>query len=283
MEEKFRIAGIDIVFVMPPEYTRRDLGWLAPFVTDRVEDPHRFEVKLVDQVDAPQGNPVSAEPGLKIYQHGQWEHRYRSSTANCASTAYMRTALRGKEHQVQLRKDHSVWLGEKMMLEAMSLDHLAAQQDGIVLHASFVEYRGRGYVFTAPSGTGKSTQADLWVKLRGAELINGDRVCIRIMEEHPVAWGIPYAGSSNVSKNRKVPLAAVICLEQAPRTNITRLRGFQAFRRIWEGCSRNPSNGSDVTRASGVVEKILEQVPVFLLACTPDESAVTALEKMLRE
>ncbi len=283
MEEKFKIAGIDIVFHMPDGYIRKDLGYLAPFETTQAENPHHFWVTLVNRVDAPQGRLGKSEPGLEIYQDGQWEYRYRGSTVNCASSAYVRTAHKGREHFVQLRNEYSGWLGDKMMMEAMSLDHLAAQENGIILHASFIEYQGRAYLFTAPSGTGKSTQANLWVNLRGAELINGDRVCIRAMDGGLFACGIPFAGSSNVSKNRILPLAAVIYLKQAPQTMISRLRGFQAFRRIWEGCALNPSNESDMAKASGVVQKIVEQVPVCMLACTPDESAVRALEEMLRE
>lgn len=283
MEEKFSIAGTDIVFDLPLEYVQKDMLWLKPFVAEEVQNPHQFRVTLVDEVDAPEGIVRKAEPRLRIYENGQWEYRYKSSIAGTEAKPYMRTAHRGKEHLVQLRRDYIGWLGEKMMMEAMALDHLLAQENGILLHASFIAYQDCAIVFTAPSGTGKSTQADLWVKHRGAELINGDRVCIRVTEEGVFAYGVPFAGSSKITKNKTLPLTAVICLEQAPETTIRRLKGFQAFRRIWEGCTLNPSNASDVTKVSGVVQRILEEVPVLLLACTPDETAITALEAILRD
>ena len=284
MEEKFKIAGIDILFDMPQEYVRGELGYLTPFVSESVQkEPHRYSVSLVNLVDSPRGMLGKAEPGLQIYQDGQWEYRYRGAATNNAFTAYMRTAHSGKEHLVQLHRDYASWLGDKMMMEAMALDHLLAQEGGILLHASFVAYQDRAIIFTAPSGTGKSTQADLWVKYRNAELINGDRVCIRVTEEGVFAYGVPFAGSSQIAKNKTLPVTSVICLEQAQETSVRRVNGFQAFRRIWEGCALNPSNESDMMKASGVVQRILEEVPVLLLAFTPDETAITALEEMLSD
>lgn len=284
MEEKFTIAGIDILFDMPPEYIRGELGYLTPFVSESVQkEPHRYSVSLVNQVDSPRGTLGKTEPGLQIYQDGQWEYRYRGAIKNNSFAAYMRTAHSGKEHSVQLHRDYANWLGDKMMMEAMSLDHLLAQENGILLHASFVAYQDCAIIFTAPSGTGKSTQADLWVKYRNAEIINGDRVCIRVTEEGIFAYGVPFAGSSQIAKNKKLPVTLVVCLEQAKETTIRSLKGFQAFRRIWEGCAVNSSNESDMLRASWVVQRILEELPVLLLACTPDETAITVLEEMLRD
>ncbi len=67
-------------------------------------------------------------------------------------------------------------------------------------------------LFTAPSGTGKSTQAELWRKHRGASIINGD--CTLIAEDDGVftAFGFPFSGTSGIFENRKAPIAAVVYL-----------------------------------------------------------------------
>ena len=152
---------------------------------------------------------------------------------------------------------------------------------GCILHASYIAWKDKAILFTAPSGTGKSTQAALWQTLQGAEVINGDRAVIRMDAGVPVACGLPYAGSSGICKNRTLPLAAIVYLSQAPETELHTLTGYRAFRRIWEGFSLNVWNRQDLLTGTEIVDEIIRKVPVFHLACTPDESAVTILEQEL--
>lgn len=63
--------------------------------------------------------------------------------------------------------------------DLLGLERLLLSRQGLLLHASFIRWQDRGILFSAPSGTGKSTQADLWVRHRGAEVINGDRAALR--------------------------------------------------------------------------------------------------------
>ena len=140
---------------------------------------------------------------------------------------------------------------------------------------------GKAILFTAPSETGKSTQADLWHRLRGAAIHNGDRSAVRWQDGRAYACGVPFAGSSQICENVTLPLAAIVYLRQAPETTIRRLRGAESFRCLWEGCSVNTWDRADVDRISETVLQVLTAVPVFELACTPDESAILALEGVL--
>lgn len=76
----------------------------------------------------------------------------------------------------------------------------------ILLHGSFVEYNGNGIVFTGYSGIGKTTQAQLWKKHLGADIINGDKVFIRDFDDGVYAYGLPWKGSSPYCLNKKAPL-----------------------------------------------------------------------------
>ena len=151
----------------------------------------------------------------------------------------------------------------------------------MILHASFIEHNGKAVLFTAPSGTGKSTQADLWVKHRGTEIINGDRAVIRLIDGKAYACGIPFAGSSSYCKNATLPLAAIVYLGQAPETSIERMTPVAAFRKIWEECTVNIWDADDVELATNIVLDIIIQTPLYYLPCTPDESAILALENEL--
>ena len=114
-------------------------------------------------------------------------------------------------------------------------------------------------------------------------MINGDRIMLRSGQYGWEAVGIPFCGSSGIRENRILPLAAVVALSQAPVTAVAPLTGVRAFRKIWEGCTLQTWNRQDVDRCAGYVEALLGSVPVFHLACTPDISAVEALEAVLNQ
>ena len=281
MERYYRIAGVDLSVNMP-EFPKEE-GILSQFRVDCVQEPHCFDFRMKEALKPPCGICVADPPGLRVYVDGTWEYRYTGAVRNSWENAHIFGAHRGKEHQIDLiSRFYPRQVDIKAVLNALTLEHLVAHKGGFLLHASYIAWKGKAILFTAPSGTGKSTQADLWKKHRGAEVINGDKAVVRITENGVEACGIPYSGSSGICKNVTLPLAAVVYLSQAPQTSIQQVNGFKAYRRIWEGCSVNTWNQNDVAAVSKTVQCVLQAVPVYHLACTPDESAVTALEQMLK-
>ena len=111
----------------------------------------------------------------------------------------------------------------------------------------------------------------------------GNRGAVMVENGQVLVGGIPFSGSSGISENVSLPLAAIVYLSQAPQTRITRLSGVRAFRSIWEGCSISVWDRQDVDLCTHSVSAAVCAVPVFHLACTPDESAVIALESALEQ
>ena len=64
----------------------------------------------------------------------------------------------------------------------------------LLMHASAVSWNGQGLVFTAPSGTGKTTQAELWARYKGAKILNGDKVFLKQETDAIHAWDRPGKG-----------------------------------------------------------------------------------------
>lgn len=282
MERYYRFAGLDFLVRMPDDRAYAHERHLAPFRSGLVEDPHCFEFEVVEKLAPPEGEMITLQPGFRVYSQDGWEVRYIGSVQQSWDAAYLRATHRGKEHCVQLKaSQYPDTIGVKTVLNAMAAEHLIARSGGFVFHSSYIEWQGRGILFTAPSGTGKSTQAELWRSHRDARIINGDRSAVRLDGAAVIAEGIPFAGSSQYCENRTLPLAAIVYLEQAPVTTIRRLSGREAFFRIWEGCSINTWDPEDMRRVSETVQHVARDVPVYHLACTPDESAVLALEKEL--
>lgn len=284
MERQYRFAGVEIAVSMPEELFYEKERNLKPFAVERTENPHRFEFSMAQRLDPPAGELLMAQPGFRIYGAGEERIRYIGTVSESWENAYIRAFHRGTEHRVQVKAGAVAdRIGAKTVLNAIEVERLVTRAGGFILHCAYIAHQGRAILFTAPSGTGKSTQAELWKGLRGAEIINGDRAAVRITEGRILAEGIPFAGSSEYCENRSLPIAAIVCLGQAPTTAIRKLRGYEAFVRIWEGVSVSTWDREDVSLASKAVGRLAEAVPVYHLACTPDESAVIALENALRK
>lgn len=280
MERHYRFAGIEITVDIPDEAGCNDERMLAAFRTEKVTDPHRFEFELVDELLPTEGCILTKQPGYCVYGDGYTQIRYIGAEGN----PHIRAVHNGKLHRVQVKKSsHLQSITAKTVLNAIALERLAVQNNGFVFHCSYIEHKGEAILFTAPSGTGKSTQAELWVKHRGARMINGDRAVVRLENGTPLACGIPFAGSSVYCENRTLPIKAVVYLSQAPQTTIQQIRGYAAFSKIWEGVSVNTWNRQDVEAVSHSVKSLAECAPVFYLPCTPDESAVIALEREMEK
>ena len=281
--KNYSFAGVDVSIRMAEEIMYKEDRYLAPFAVDTFRDPHIFTFQLCDSLTAPQTDCVVSKPGFRIYREDGQDIRYIGSVERSWENAYIRASHCGKLHDIQLKKSQFTdRVGTHTVLSAMAAEHLITQADGVVFHCSYIEYNGKAVLFTAPSETGKSTQADLWKKHRNADIINGDRAVIRLVDGALYAAGLPFAGSSTHCQNRTLPLAAIVYLAQAPVTTIRRMSGYQAFSKIWEGVSANTWDKDDMEKISAIAEKVAENIPVYYLPCTPDESAVIALEKAMK-
>lgn len=166
---------------------------------------------------------------------------------------------------------------------ALKLERLLIGAGRAVLHASFIEWQGTGIAFTAPSGVGKSTQAALWERWAGAETVNGDRMAFGVAEGRFCGFGIPVAGSSQIFRNRRLPLRAVVLLEQGPENRAERETPARALPFLLSQTTVNRWDGAFMTRALELLDGLLRQVPVFRLRCRPDEGAVACLLSALEE
>lgn len=165
----------------------------------------------------------------------------------------------------------------------IGLEGILIHENRLSYHASCVDTPLGGILFAGPSGTGKSTQADLWRRHRGGRLINGDRPILSLDDKGVLAWGSPYAGSSRCYRNENCRVAAIVLLKQAPECCIRRLGLSEAVRRIFVGLNVHNWDRFFVTRACDLVVEVASKVPVYEFACTPDESAVDFLENALKE
>ena len=285
-EERFyAFAGLEFaVEVSSDDRFFRNEGCLREFRVESVSDPHRFRFRRQRELPPLSGEKVADVPGFLIYQQGNAVLRYGGVSDGNWENACTLEEHRGKDHTVVLKaSQYEQGFGVKTVLKSMMVEHLIARNDGFVFHCSYVAHENWAILFTGPSETGKSTQAELWKSYRGVQIINGDRAAVRPGNGILIAEGIPFAGRSAYCKNRSLPIAAIVYLGQAPKTSIRRVSGIEAFLKIWEGISVCTWDREDMELVSRTAQMAAEQLPVYHMPCTPDESAVTALERELKK
>lgn len=171
----------------------------------------------------------------------------------------------------------------RQMMEAISLEYVFTLNSIHMLHASYIYYHGKSILFSAPSGTGKSTQAELWKRYEGAKIINGDRVAIRKNEKNWFTYGIPFCGSSGISENVTKPLGAIIVLKQWDENIIERIDKKKAFVHLYSEMIVHVWNREYQQRCIDWLLLLLDEIPVYMLKCRPNQEAVQVLKKQLEE
>lgn len=175
--------------------------------------------------------------------------------------------------------DYPQGLWDSMIFDALNLPALLLKNDTLMLHSSCIEYNGEAILFTAPKQTGKSTQAELWRKYKGATVVNGDRMAIRLENGRLTAYGTPYRGSSRISLNTSLPVRAIVLLSQAKENKINKLNGASAFVAVLQGITADMEMPETAEKVSSLVSEIVQNTDLYSLACVPDETAVEKLNK----
>lgn len=165
--------------------------------------------------------------------------------------------------------------------DLMGLETLLLKYEGLLLHASFIRWQNRGILFSAPSGTGKSTQADLWKKYENAETLNGDRAGIRYVDGEWTAFGLPLAGSSRIYRNESASVNAIVVLRQSPENHIRRLKPTEAFGCLYPEITVHRWCRAWVEKTSSLLLDLVTQVPIWLLECRPDVGAVQLVKESI--
>ena len=155
----------------------------------------------------------------------------------------------------------------------------ASLRDALLMHASAVCVNDKAIVFTAASGVGKTTQAELWQKYRNAIIINGDKVFLTKESEKIVAWGSPWNGSSQYAENMGAEAAAIVVLEQAEENKIRKLHGMEMLQKLLPHVFFPNWDAKCEGAVLGILDELLARTDVYLLSCRPDEDAVALVEK----
>lgn len=154
--------------------------------------------------------------------------------------------------------------------------------DTFVFHGSVIAVDGAGYLFTAKSGTGKSTHTRLWREYFGdkAVMINDDKPLLKIADIGVIAYGTPYNGKHRLGCNKSVPLKAICVLERSEENHIERVTKSQVYTMLLQQVYR-PQDPVQMAKTLKLVDKLAERVELYRLGCNMElEAAKVAYNGM---
>lgn len=145
---------------------------------------------------------------------------------------------------------------------------------GFQFHSSAVVLDGRAYLFSADSGTGKSTHTQLWLQEFGdrAYILNDDKPALRYVDGAWYAYGTPWSGKHDISVNTRVPVAGIAMLHRGENNTIIPFSGPEAIAQILKQCNR-PRAMEYRIKLLELLDLLLREVPVWKLCCNMQPQA----------
>lgn len=247
-----------------------------PFRAEGGPAAHTIHVTLGGDLPQP---PEGAARQSTLYR---WQEDGRFCILQDHGGRYAAFAARaGGVTELRLSEGYRETLSARTILESAGLFDLLADFGMLILHSAYIVTReGEGILFSGPSGTGKSTQAELWRQYAGAQIVNGDRSLVRPADG--TVHGILFSGTSGISRNISAPLRAIVLPVQAAEDRVYPLRPQERFVRLLNQCAYYPWAADSAARMTELAAQLVSAVPVYGMDCRKDESAVRALQDYLR-
>lgn len=228
--------------------------------------------------------------------------RYRIAGLLVAMEARGRTAVQAAPYEAEAsenKPDIAVrWTTEAFQKEHPHLseddcDYIASgivfyreliRFDGFMLHASAIVWDGKAYLFTAPSGGGKSTHAALWQQVFGEErviILNDDKPALRFEDGCWYAYGTPWSGREDKSIPMRAPVAAIGVIEKSMENQIEEMNGAEAMIHFLQE-TVHPFEKKDMERLMDLLDELIRSVSVWRIRCDVTEAAVAMVSDAIR-
>lgn len=282
MKRNYRIGPFSFTLEVPSSVPVPDHFQLFE-TEDVVPGAYEFKIKMVSELPEPSGRLIASRDNLAVFSENGYERRYlglgnRSGAYACAMEADHKTEI------LVLKQDLNDLKYDTVFVSLFSLEKHVLRENALILHCAYVCWKDRALLFSAPSETGKTTQANLWEKYIHTRTVNGDRSLLsRDSDGNWQAGGWPVCGSSEVCHNETMPVKAIVMLSQAKENHVVQLNPMQAFTEIFPQITLNRWNAQATTHGMDLIEDLIAHVPVYHLSCTISQEAVECLQHALKE
>ena len=150
--------------------------------------------------------------------------------------------------------------------------------DVLPIHGSALCMDGEAYIFTANSGTGKSTHSRLWREVYGDRvwMINDDKPFLKITDRGVTVLGNPWNGKHRLGRNASAPLKAIVRLSRDAGNHIEPLSDADAFQTLLAHAYLSGDAARRV-RSVALAERVVRAAGFYSLGCNMSpEAAVVA-------
>ena len=282
MKRYLEIGDIRIAF--SSDFLLRFLEGTEPFRGNERSPDVSIDVIASDALPEVRGAFCGDDGMFRYYRDDQFFYEEAKSGRNGAvsQTVYDTDFSRVKLYVNEGAFPNVVRTVDKV-LQLLPMKQLLAYYGAFLLHSSRIEVHGQGVLFTGPSQTGKTTQAQLWHCFENAEVAGNDRTILRKRNKKFDTYGYPVDGSSPVCSNKCLPLAAIVVLRQDEENHIQRLTAPQALKCLMEQTAMDNWNADERMVIQLLWLDLLEIYPVYQLTCRPDRDAVICLKQQLEK
>lgn len=242
---------------------------------------YTYRLRMIDQLPKPEGKILAKRPDLLVFETESGEARLIGRKGQGIYYAFYRELSKHEAEVIVLSDEIRNLNIDTVFTSLFALERRMLQQGGLILHCAYIEYHGKAILFSAPSETGKSTQADLWQRYRGSHTINGDRALVRKADGRWMACGWPVCGSSGICSVKDTPIHAIVMLRQGKKNYVERLSPIQAFTLLYPQITINQWNKTYAEKAIEKISDLIKNIPVWQQTCDMTQEAVNCLEHAL--
>ena len=156
----------------------------------------------------------------------------------------------------------------------MAYAFASADQYTMLMHASVIRHQGKGYLMTAPSGTGKSTHTRLWYdNILGCDLMNDDNPVVRIVDGEAIVYGSPWSGKTPCYRNIQAPVGGIVRIQQRPENTIRKFSSLEAFSNLLPAISNMKWDKRVYNGICDGISELIRLCGMYELGCLPDAAA----------
>lgn len=286
---RYNIAGIQVHYKGRKEWLH---AFFEPFLEDGKENPSAH-IHMGEQIQISQNwrvRPLSEVPEiagelllfgsqLDVYRcSGDYMLRFPSNhhLALCTLSFDGKEAVFYYDGSTQQEAVDELFYGFRA-----AFFYLAALHGKYALHSASNYYQEKAWLYSASSGTGKTTHVKLWEKLYAVPVLNGDLNLLGMEKDEVFVYGIPWCGTSGVYTTKKYPLGGIILLKRGTENRVCKLpqderQLYTAQRMISPVWTEKQVDDSLL-----FAEKLSDRIPIRRLYCTQEPSAAAVMKEYI--